>query len=102
MVALIFVGMISRESWGAESEYSGWKVSGEVAVMTTPEGGDLAAGVVLEGFPLLIRLKKDWFDIPASGWQKNPDSPRCSGRRWIRHAKNKSSVASGARAVLPN
>ena len=52
-MALIFVGMTSRESWGAESEDSGWKVSGEVAVMTTPEGGDLAAGVVLEAVPVV-------------------------------------------------
>ena len=62
----IGVSMHSGVAWGGEdtgSPYPGWKFFGEVAVVTTPEGGDLAAGVVLEGFPLLIRLKKDWFEF---------------------------------------
>lgn len=43
--------------------YEGWKHSGSVFVLTTPEGADLPAGEVVQEFPLLVRLHKDFFNF---------------------------------------
>jgi hypothetical protein len=45
------------------AQYTGWQHSGMVAVVTTPEGANIPAGVTLENFPLLVRLDKDFFDF---------------------------------------
>src|SRR3954447_16875512 len=47
----------------AGADYSGWKHSGSVYVLTTPEGADLPASASVEDFPLLVRLHKDFFDF---------------------------------------
>jgi len=47
----------------ARAEYPGWKHSGSVYVLTTPDGADLPASASVEGFPLLVRLHKDFFDF---------------------------------------
>ncbi len=47
----------------ASAEYPGWKHSGSVYVLTTPDGADLPASASVEGFPLLVRLHKDYFDF---------------------------------------
>ncbi len=47
----------------AATAYAGWKHSGSVYVLTTPEGANLPASASVEGFPLLVRLHKDWFDF---------------------------------------
>ncbi len=43
--------------------YPGWKQSGEFTILTTPEGANIPASAAVEGFPLLVRLDKDWFDF---------------------------------------
>ena len=40
-----------------------WKHSGSMYILTTPEGADLPASASVEGFPLLVRLHKDFFDF---------------------------------------
>ena len=45
------------------AQYPGWKHSGSVFVLTTPEGADLPASAAVENFPLLVRLHKDFFDF---------------------------------------
>ena len=47
----------------------GWQHNGVLAVLTTPDGANLPAGTVVEGFPLLVRLQRDWFDFS----QAQPD-----------------------------
>ena len=47
----------------------GWKHSGVLTVLTTPEGANLPAGAVVEQFPLLVRLDRDGFDFS----QARPD-----------------------------
>lgn len=37
--------------------------SGEITILTTPEGADLPAAAVVEEFPLLVRLHRDGFDF---------------------------------------
>ena len=51
------------------AQYPGWKHSGSVFVLTTPEGADLPASATVENFPLLVRLHKDFFDFT----QAKPD-----------------------------
>jgi hypothetical protein len=43
--------------------YLSWKHSGSLTILTTPEGANLPAGAAVDGFPLLVRLHKDWFDF---------------------------------------
>ena len=40
---------------------TGWKHSGSVFVLTTPDGADLPASARLQSFPLLVRLHRDFF-----------------------------------------
>ncbi|MEQ2009367.1 MAG: DUF2341 domain-containing protein [Limisphaerales bacterium] len=49
--------------------YVGWQHSGALTILTTPDGANLPAGAAVEGFPLLVRLHKDWFDFK----QAKPD-----------------------------
>jgi hypothetical protein len=45
----------------ASPPYRDWRHSGSMHVLTTPEGANLAATTSEEGFPLLVRLHKDFF-----------------------------------------
>ena len=45
------------------AQYADWPHSGTLYILTTPEGADLAEGVHIQDFPLLVRLGKDWFDF---------------------------------------
>lgn len=56
------------------AQYPGWKHSGSVYVLTTPDGANLPASAVVEDFPLLVRLHKDFFDFGQS--QANGDDIR--------------------------
>ncbi len=47
----------------ATAPYPGWQHSGALTMLTTPDGANLPAGAVAEGFPLLVRLHRDWFDF---------------------------------------
>ncbi|QDU19806.1 DUF2341 domain-containing protein [Urbifossiella limnaea] len=47
----------------ASAAYQGWAHAGSVVVLTTPDGADLPATATVRGFPLLIRLHKDFFDF---------------------------------------
>ena len=50
----------------ANSQYAAWQHSGSMFILTTPEGANLPASALEKGFPLLVRLHKDWFDQLAS------------------------------------
>lgn len=43
--------------------YAGWKHTGTLTLLTTPDGADLPAAATLENFPVLVRLSADWFDF---------------------------------------
>lgn len=45
------------------AQYPEWKHSGAVTILTTPDGAALPAEAVVENFPLLVPLHKDWFDF---------------------------------------
>ncbi len=60
----------------APAQYPGWRHAGSVFVLTTPEGADLPAAAAVEGFPLLVRLHKDFFDFAQA--KPNGDDLRVS------------------------
>ncbi len=43
------------------AQFPGWTYSGSLYILTTPEGANLSATVSETGFPLLVRLDKDFF-----------------------------------------
>lgn len=53
----------------AKAPYPGWRHSGSLPILTTPEGANLPATASENDFPLLVRLDKDWFDFT----QAQPD-----------------------------
>ena len=48
------------------AELPGWKHSGSIYLLTTPEGADLPESAMLENFPVLVRLQSDLFDFSQS------------------------------------
>ncbi|MFN6270795.1 MAG: DUF2341 domain-containing protein [Akkermansiaceae bacterium] len=55
--------LLSLSLTEASAQYSDWKQSGSMFILTTPEGADLAATATEKDFPLLVRLHKDFFDF---------------------------------------
>ncbi|MCX5670651.1 MAG: DUF2341 domain-containing protein, partial [Planctomycetota bacterium] len=47
----------------ASAQYQGWQHSGSIYLLTTPEGANLPASASEDGFPLLVRLHKDFFNF---------------------------------------
>jgi len=47
----------------ASAQYADWQHTGSMYILTTPEGANLPASVSVKGFPLLVRLNKDFFDF---------------------------------------
>jgi hypothetical protein len=41
----------------------GWKQTGTITLLTTPEGANLPATATVSDFPVLVRLQRDWFDF---------------------------------------
>jgi hypothetical protein len=60
---LLAVALLGTVAGPVHADYPGWKHSGSVFVLTTPEGANLPAAATVEGFPLLVRLNKDFFDF---------------------------------------
>ncbi|KAB2640689.1 MAG: DUF2341 domain-containing protein, partial [Verrucomicrobia bacterium] len=56
---LAFLGLLQM----ASAQYPGWQHAGSMYILTTPEGANLSATSVEEGFPLLVRLNRDGFDF---------------------------------------
>ena len=47
----------------AAVKYKGWKHSGSMFLLTTPEGANLPASAAEDNFPVIVRLSKDWFNF---------------------------------------
>ena len=64
-VKLLFLGGALLASLASETaaQDPAWRHSGSIFVLTTPEGANLPASASEEGFPLLVRLHKDFFDF---------------------------------------
>jgi len=57
--AIVYFAMLAS----ASAQYQGWRNSGSLYLLTTPEGANLPATASEENFPVLVRLNKDWFDF---------------------------------------
>jgi hypothetical protein len=68
-LATIAIACLPVSGFAAKETLAGWKHSGVMAVLTTPDGANLPAGAVVEQFPLLVRLHRDGFDFS----QAKPD-----------------------------
>jgi hypothetical protein len=55
--------LLTRLLQAASAQYSGWQHSGSMYLLTTPEGANLPASASEDGFPLLVRLHKDFFNF---------------------------------------
>ncbi len=60
ITALIFLSIFAGQACAV---YPDWKHSGSIYVLTTPEGANLPDSAVVDDFPLLVRLHKDFFDF---------------------------------------
>jgi len=61
---LFFSTLMCLSLFGAaHAQDKGWKYSGSMYILTTPQGADLPAAASVNGFPLLVRLHKDFFDF---------------------------------------
>jgi len=47
----------------ASAQHQGWQHSGRLHILTTPEGANVPASASEDGFPLLVRLHRDYFDF---------------------------------------
>ena len=59
----VMVAMLAVALPEAAAQYGDWKHSGSMYIITTSEGANLPATAVEKDFPLLVRLKKDFFDF---------------------------------------
>ena len=60
---MLGVTMLSLFLQTAAAQYQGWQHSGSLYILTTPEGANLPAAASETGFPLLVRLDKNWFNF---------------------------------------
>jgi hypothetical protein len=63
LCSLAFTTFAHPQASPERQNWQDWQHSGVITVLTTPEGADLPAGVVLEHFPMLVRLHQDCFDF---------------------------------------
>jgi hypothetical protein len=56
-VSILFMGR------SALAQYDDWQHAGSMVILTTPEGASLPASTSVTGFPLLVRLDRDFFDF---------------------------------------
>ncbi|MFM7149512.1 MAG: DUF2341 domain-containing protein, partial [Gemmataceae bacterium] len=60
---LLVTGMGLAHEAGAQASYAGWKHSGSIYLLTTPEGADLPSSASEKDFPVLVRLHRDFFNF---------------------------------------
>ena len=65
MTKQVIVGMavLLALAGTAPAQYAGWQHFGSIYLLTTPEGANLPASASEDGFPLLVRLHKDFFNF---------------------------------------
>ena len=69
---LVFALLLLTAAGSAQAQFTDWRHSGSLYIITTPEGANLPAGASERDFPLLVRLDKDFFDF-AQAQSKGQD-----------------------------
>ena len=77
MFSLMRSGSAEDAPVQGKSPYSDWSHAGSLYILTTPEGANVPAGASEDGFPLLVRLNKDFFDFKQA--KNNGEDVRFSG-----------------------
>jgi hypothetical protein len=62
-LTIALIALLLPLATSAQESFKGWSHSGELAILTTPDGADLPDGATVEGFPVLVRIDQDWFDF---------------------------------------
>ncbi len=75
---LLTVPAMSQASAAHQDPYPGWRHTGRLHILTTPEGANLPAKESVENFPLLIRLTPASFDFDQA--KANGEDLRFSGQ----------------------
>ena len=60
---LSLIAALACSTGSVLAQYQGWQHSGALTILTTQDGANLPTGAAVEGFPVLVRLQKDWFDF---------------------------------------
>jgi hypothetical protein len=63
LCSLASLATASAQAPPAKADFQGWKYSGTLTLLTTPDGADLPATATETNFPVLVRLNKDWFNF---------------------------------------
>ena len=63
LAALLPIPLADLPAAPVSASYAGWQNAGSIWVLTTPEGADIPAGVVVKDFPVLVRLSSASFDF---------------------------------------
>ena len=67
VLGLIVSGMVTGLTFAAADPapppYQVWQHSGSLYILTTPEGANLPSSAAENGFPVLVRLHRDFFDF---------------------------------------
>ncbi len=64
LAALLFAATpILCIAHSASAQYTDWRHTGSMYILTTPEGANLPASASVKAFPLLVRLHRDFFDF---------------------------------------
>lgn len=61
--SLIVAAFLLLAQGSAGAQPTGWKHSGSMIILTTPDGANMPATAAVENFPLLVRLHRDFFDF---------------------------------------
>ena len=61
MFLLLHVPAMIVHAEEKQAQYADWKHSGSMFILTTPDGANLPEAASEEGFPLLVRLNKEFF-----------------------------------------
>lgn len=62
-IILAVLSLLAAISTHTFAQYDGWRHSGSLFILTTPEGADLPPSASETDFPLLVRLSSDFFDF---------------------------------------
>ena len=57
------LGIAEDAPIASKAPYAGWQHSGSMYILTTPEAANLPVSASEDGFPLLVRLNRDFFDF---------------------------------------
>ena len=63
VLSLLPFAALAQVKVNMKSPYPAWRHTGALAILTTPDGANLAASASVVQFPVLVRLEKDWFDF---------------------------------------